>query len=72
MNMNSGSYINISSSFLSKMDGENSHFSISMSSWNYELSSSIIALLKRVDNHDKQLPLIDILYKFLSSRVFNF
>lgn len=54
------------------MDGENSHFSISMSSWNYELSSSIVALLKRVDNHDKQLPLIDILYKFLSSRVFIF
>ena len=72
MNMNSGSYINISSSFLSKMDGENSHFSISMSSWNYELSSSIVALLKRVDNHDKPLPLIDILYKFLSTRVFKF
>lgn len=52
------------------MDTEKKRFSITMSSWNYELSSAIVRLLSVFEDQGKPLPIVDILYKFLTSRVF--
>lgn len=52
------------------MDTEKKRFSITMSSWNYELSSAIVRLLTVFEDQGKPLPIVDILYKFLTSRVF--
>ena len=54
------------------MENEKRRFSISMSSWNYELSSAIVLLLNTLDEQAKPLPVIDIVYKLLTQRVLDF
>ena len=54
------------------MENDKKRFSISMSSWNYELSSAIVLLLNTLDEQGKPLPVIDVIYKLLTQRVTSF
>lgn len=54
------------------MEDDQKRFSITLSSWNYELSSSVANLLKYIEDQGKSLPVVDILYEFLTSRVSHF
>lgn len=69
-NVNNGSFTCCWNDIFEAMDSEKKRFSITMSSWNYELSSAIVRLLTLFEDQGKPLPIVDILYKFLTSRVF--
>ena len=58
--------------FFTRMDDEDMQFSIVESSVDSELSSAIVTLLKIIEDQGKLLPVVDIIYEFLTSRVYLF
>lgn len=46
-----------------------SRFKVVFSSWDYDLSSCIVGLLKEVERSRSPLPIVDVLFNFLSKRV---
>lgn len=44
-------------------------YSIVFSSWSYELSKSVVLMINRLEKEKKNVPIVDILFSYLSKRV---
>lgn len=44
-------------------------FSISFSSWNYDLSSCVTCLLEEVERAPSKTPVVDVIYAYLARQV---
>lgn len=55
---------------ISSLMDSDKRFSISFSSWDYELSKSVLLLLDLVEEARCAIPMSNVLYHYLTTRVF--